>query len=126
MAPAPREEEPMRKAQISRYRTLLERQLAELVGHGAATVHGMAREGDEIPDPNDRATREADRNQELRMRDRDRKLIAKIQEALARIEEGTFGRCAACGAAIDAARLRARPVTTLCIDCKREAEAVER
>jgi DnaK suppressor protein len=116
----------MRERDRVRYRGMLEDQLASLLGHGTTTVHEMVRGSDELPDPNDRATRESDRFQELRLRDRDRKLIAKIQEALSRLDDGTFGRCEACGSAISPARLRARPVTTLCIDCKREAEAVER
>jgi DnaK suppressor protein len=82
--------------------------------------------GEEIPDPNDRATVEQERNWELRLRDRDRRLISKVKEALARLESGTFGTCTACGKAISPARLRARPVTDLCIACKTEAERVER
>jgi DnaK suppressor protein len=62
----------------------------------------------------------------LRFGDRDRRLIGKIEGALARIEDGTFGTCVACGKAIDPARLRARPVTDLCIACKTEAERGER
>jgi DnaK suppressor protein len=116
----------MRKEQLARYRNVLEHQLAELLGHGASTVHAMVTGGEELPDPNDRATRESDRSQELRLRDRDRRLIAKIQAALARIDDGSFGRCASCNGAIPAARLRARPVTTLCVACKAEAEAHER
>jgi DnaK suppressor protein len=116
----------MRRAELARYRTVLERQLAELLGHGESTVHEMATGGDELPDPNDRATRESERIQELRLRDRDRKLIGKVQEALARIDTGTFGRCESCSRAIAPARLRARPVTTFCIECKRDAELHER
>lgn len=116
----------MRSERLAEYRSMLEAQLAELLGHGEATVHEMTQPGEELPDPNDRATRESDTISELRMRDRDRKLIAKIEEALARIEEGTFGLCEACERPIAEARLRARPVTTLCIDCKREAERRER
>ncbi|HEY7724945.1 MAG TPA: TraR/DksA C4-type zinc finger protein [Anaeromyxobacteraceae bacterium] len=117
----------MRRQELDRYRAVLSGQLAELLGHGAETVHTMSGEaGEELPDPNDRASREADRSHDLRLRDRDRKLIAKVQEALARIEAGTFGRCESCGGRIPSARLRARPVTTFCIDCKREAEARER
>jgi DnaK suppressor protein len=117
----------VRKQELTRYRTALTAQLAELLGHGAEAVHEMVGGGgEELPDPNDRASREADRSHALRLRDRDRKLIAKVQEALARIDAGTFGRCEACGGRISAARLRARPVTTLCIDCKREAEGRER
>jgi DnaK suppressor protein len=117
----------MRKRELERYRGVLEMQLAALVGHGEKTVHEMVGEGvEEIPDPNDRATIEEERNWSLRLRDRDRKLIGKIQEALARLDAGTFGTCIACGRAIGAARLRARPVTDLCIDCKTEAERAER
>jgi DnaK suppressor protein len=117
----------MRKRETERFRTLLEEQLASLVGQGEAAVHEMVDEGrDEIPDPNDRATVEERRSWSLRLRDRDRKLIGKVQEALARLEAGTFGKCAVCGRPISPARLRARPVTDLCIDCKTEAERVER
>jgi DnaK suppressor protein len=117
----------MRTREVHRYRSLLEEQLAQLLGHGEKAVHQMVGEGgEEVPDPNDRATIEEERNWSLRLRDRDRRLIGKIQDALARLERGTFGRCAACGGAIGAARLRARPVTDLCIDCKTESERVER
>ncbi len=117
----------MRRREIDRYRGVLETQLAELVGHGEQVVHEMAGTGgEEIPDPNDRATAEEGRNWSLRLGDRDRKLIGKVQDALARLEAGTFGKCTACGRAIAPARLRARPVTDLCIDCKTEAERAER
>lgn len=117
----------MRRREIERYRSVLEAQLTALVGHGEQAVHEMVGEGgEEIPDPNDRATVEERRNWALRLRDRDRKLIGKIQEALARLDRGTFGTCTACGGAIGAARLRARPVTDLCIDCKTESERAER
>ncbi len=116
----------MRKLHLMRYREILEAQLADLAQHSSATVHGMVDgRSEELPDPNDRASRESELEGELRMRDRDRKLIAKIQQALERIEAGTFGLCASCGQPISAARLRARPVTELCIDCKREAERRE-
>lgn len=117
----------MRQREIERYRTVLESQLQSLVGQGERAVQSMAGEGGgEIPDPNDRATVEEGRNWSLRLRDRDRKLIGKIQQALARLEEGTFGSCTSCGKPIPAARLRVRPVTDLCIDCKTEAERRER
>jgi DnaK suppressor protein len=116
----------MRRERLAEYRALLQGQLAELLGHGEATVHEMSARDDELPDPNDRASRESDTMSELRMRDRDRKLIGKVQEALERIDAGTFGVCDGCGRPISAARLRARPVTTFCIDCKREAELRER
>ncbi len=117
----------MRKREVERYRTLLEGQLASLVGTSEKTVHQMVGDGgEEIPDPNDRATVEEGRNWSLRLRDRDRRLIGKIEEALARLQTGTFGKCTACGQPISAARLRARPVTDRCIDCKTEAERVEK
>lgn len=117
----------MRKREIDRYRSVLESQLAALVGHGERAVAEMAGEGgEEVPDPNDRATLEEGRNWALRLRDRDRKLIGKIRDALARLEAGTFGTCAACGSQIGSARLRARPVTDLCIECKTDAEGAER
>jgi DnaK suppressor protein len=116
----------MQKREIEACRAQLQAQLAALVGHGTETVHHMVETGDEIPDPNDRATREEDRNWALRLRDRDRKLIGKIEEALTRIDVGTFGICESCGREIGPARLRARPVTTLCIACKTEAERTER
>jgi DnaK suppressor protein len=116
----------MRKQELMRYRKELESQLAELAHHGAVTMHEMVDGREELPDPNDRASRESEIDSELRLRDRDRKLIPKIQQALARIDAGTFGLCSACGQPIGAARLRARPVTDLCIDCKREAERAER
>ncbi len=117
----------MRKREMERFRSLLEEQLVALLGQGMEVVHQLAGDGgDEIPDPNDRATVEEVRNWTLRLRDRDRRLIAKVQEALARLDAGTFGTCTACGRPISPARLRARPVTDQCIDCKTAAERVER
>lgn len=116
----------MRKREVERYRNVLESQLAALVGHGEEVVHEMSGSGEEIPDPNDRATVEEGRNWSLRLTDRDRKLIGKIEEALARLQDGTFGTCTSCGKPISPARLRVRPVTDLCIECKTEAEHGER
>ena len=117
----------MRKRELDRYREVLETQLESLVGHGNQAVHEMAgEEADELPDPSDRATVEEERNWSLRLRDRDRKLIGKVQEALARLSAGTFGLCTRCGRPIASARLRARPVTDLCIECKTETEQRER
>jgi DnaK suppressor protein len=116
----------MHKNELARYRKELEAQLAELTHHGSLSVHEMSDAREELPDPNDRASRESEIESRLRMRDRNRKLIPKIEQALARIEAGTFGMCTSCGQPISPARLRARPVTDLCIDCKREAEQRER
>ena len=117
----------MRKREWVQYRSLLQHQLAELVGQGEETVRRMVTvDAEEIPDPNDRGTLESEKNWALRLGDRDRKLAAKIEAALERLSNGTFGTCESCGKPIAAARLKARPVTTLCIDCKTEAERVER
>lgn len=108
------------------FKILLQERLSVLISEARATVTDLA-EGDEnYADPTDRATAESDRNFMLRIRDRERKLIMKIQEALQRVEEGTFGICETCGDEIGEKRLEARPVTTQCIDCKTEAERKER
>jgi|688.fasta_scaffold77252_4 DnaK suppressor protein len=79
-----------------------------------------------LADINDQASLESERSFELRIKDRERKLISKVYEALKKIEEGTYGVCESCGEAISVKRLMARPVTTLCINCKSEMEAEER
>jgi len=117
----------MRKRDLDRYRHLLEQQLAAATGQEERAVHELTEaEGEELPDPSDRATAEEERVYALRIADRDRKLVAKINDALARLDAGTFGRCTSCGAAIPPERLRARPVTELCLACKAEAEGLER
>ncbi len=109
------------------FRGLLEGRLHALLEEAEKTVSGMGQdtEGD-FPDPTDRASFESDRNFVLRIKDRERKLIAKVNEALARIDNGTFGICESCGKPISEKRLMVRPVTTECIDCKTEAEKKER
>jgi DnaK suppressor protein len=107
---------------------ILQRQLDELVRGAERTVDDMT-EGDgksSFPDPTDRASLESDRNFELRIRDRERKLINKIKKALTMIEDGTFGLCEVCGEPIDFKRLEARPVTTHCIECKTSEEEEEK
>ena len=108
------------------FKELLLKRLDELYDEAEKTVAGMTDNEENFPDPTDRATLESDRNFMLRIRDRERKLIVKIREALGRIEEGNFGLCEECGDDIGMERLTARPVTTLCIDCKRKQEATER
>ena len=76
-------------------------------------------------DPADRATAESDRSFTLRIRDRERRLIRKIQSALQRIEDGSYGICEECGEDIGVPRLKARPVTRLCINCKAKQEEDE-
>lgn len=116
----------MEQKQVEEFRQILQEQLETLLRDAGRTVSEMTDEKTNFPDPTDRASLESDRNFELRIRDRERKLILKIREALERIDEGEFGICESCGEDISAARLRARPVTTLCIDCKTEQERQEK
>ena len=82
------------------------------------TVHTMQDEATVFADPNDRASQESDVSLELRNRDRERKLIKKIDEMLSKIDSGDYGYCDKCGVEIGLSRLEARPTATLCIDCK--------
>jgi DnaK suppressor protein len=116
----------MEEEQLIQFKLSLEERLRELLGEAEKTVSGMSDALDTFPDPTDRATLETDRNFILRIRDRERKLIGKIKEALERIENGTYGYCEACGEPIGEKRLLARPVTTLCIKCKEKQEQEER
>ncbi len=111
---------------IKFFRELLNEWLDELFSEVNKTVNGMTSREDNLPDPSDRATLEVDRNFELRIRDRERKLIGKIKEALERIDNGSYGICEGCGEDIGEARLKARPVTTLCIECKKKQEMDEK
>jgi DnaK suppressor protein len=90
------------------------------------TVHTMQDEATVFADPNDRASQESDMALELRNRDRERKLIKKINETIAKIDAEDYGYCENCGAEIGLKRLEARPTATLCIDCKTLEEMRER
>jgi DnaK suppressor protein len=117
----------MDKEHLEIFRALLHERLEELIGKAEVTRTTMTGGGAApFPDPADRATLETDRNFTLRIRDRERKLISKILEALERIEDGTYGMCEICGGDISEKRLRARPVTTMCIACKSRMEALEK
>lgn len=116
----------MDSEKLEEFRHLLQGMLEGLLSEADRTVAEMNEEAANFPDPTDRATMESDRNFELRIRDRERKLISKIREALKRIDDGEFGLCELCEEPIGEGRLRARPVTTLCIDCKTEQERQER
>ena len=111
---------------LEKCRTELQRQLDELLVGAGKTVSDMTAvaEGN-FPDPTDRALLESNRNFTLRLRDRERKLLAKIKEAMKRIDDGAFGTCDRCGGEIGEKRLTVRPVTTMCIDCKTDAEEEE-
>ena len=116
----------MEKKDIEYFREVLTNHLEELLSHADNTVSGMTAPKENFPDPTDRASLEADRNFMLRIRDRENKLIKKIRKALDRIENNTFVVCEKCGEDISLARLKARPVTTHCIDCKTKEETAER
>ncbi|MDH4226363.1 MAG: RNA polymerase-binding protein DksA [Deltaproteobacteria bacterium] len=117
----------MEKTQLEHFKTILNSKLEELLSGAEKTVSGMNQTDEEhFPDPNDRASLETDRNFTLRVKDRERKLVAKIKEALGRIEDGTYGICESCGEPISTKRLEARPVTTSCIECKKEEEETEK
>ncbi len=111
---------------LAEFKDLLDQQLESLLQEVGKTVSEMTEENPNFPDPTDRATLESDRNFELRIRDRERMLINKIRQALERIKDGSFGLCETCEEKIGTERLRARPVTTLCIDCKTEQERQEK
>lgn len=114
------------KKKLGFFKKLLNERFEELLNEANKTVSGMTAHKENLPDPSDRASLESDRNFTLRIRDRERKLIGKIKEALERIEQGTYGICEECGEEISAERLKARPVTTLCIECKKRQEIEEK
>ena len=111
---------------IEHLKKILLNHLEELLAHAGDTVSDMAAPGENFPDPVDRSAIETDRNFELRIRDRERQLAAKIRNALLRIENGTFGTCETCEEEISLKRLEARPVTTQCIACKTKEETYEK
>lgn len=111
-------EEYMNEAQLQHFTNILNKWKAELMEEVDRTVHHMQDDAANFPDPNDRATQESEFSLELRTRDRERKLIKKIDESLKTIESGDYGYCETCGVEIGIRRLEARPTATLCIDCK--------
>ena len=115
----------MDRKEVDFFRNLLNQRLQELRSEAGKTVEDMD-EDENFPDPTDRASMESNRNSMLRIRDRERKLIFKIQEALRRLDDGEYGVCEECGKNISIERLKARPVTTLCIECKSSQEMEER
>jgi DnaK suppressor protein len=116
----------MEKETLEHFREILTERFQELLAEAEKTVYGMTTANDNFPDPTDRASLESDRNFMLRIRDRERKLLSKIKSALERIDSGEFGICEMCGDDIGEERLQARPVTTLCIACKKKQEAMEK
>lgn len=111
---------------LGKCREELQRQMDELLAGAGKTVSDMTGVSEEnFPDPTDRALLESNRNFTLRIRDRERKLLVKVREAIKRIDSGSFGVCEGCGGEIEEKRLIARPMTTMCIDCKTVAEEEE-
>ncbi len=119
-------EEYMNPKQRAHFKKILESAKTEMLEDIERTVHAMQDDATLFADPNDRASQESDIALELRNRDRERKLIKKIDETIAHIESGDYGYCENCGVEIGLKRLEARPTATLCIDCKTLDELRER
>jgi len=120
------DEEYMNDAQMNHFRLILKAWRNQLRQEVDRTVHHMQDEAANFPDPVDRAAQEEEFSLELRARDRERKLIKKIEKTLKRIEEDDFGFCDSCGIEIGIRRLEARPTADMCIDCKTMAEIKEK
>lgn len=116
----------MEEKDLQQLKEQLEGIKAEILEDVEQTLTEMTDQNGNIPDPNDRATVESDRNFELRIRGRERKLMDKVNEALGRIDEGTYGICVGCGEDIALKRLQARPVASFCIECKTKQEKLEK
>jgi DnaK suppressor protein len=116
--PLKKGEDYMNENQEAHFRSILNAWKKELMEEVDRTMHYMQDEAANFPDPNDRASQESDFTLELRARDRERKLIKKIDEALQRLDNHEYGECESCGVEIGIRRLEARPTATLCIDCK--------
>lgn len=119
-------EDYMNDEQASHFKAILENWRTQLMEEVDRTVHHMQDDAANFLDPNDRATQEEEFTLELRTRDRERKLIKKIEESLQDLEKGDYGFCESCGTDIGIRRLEARPTATLCIDCKTLAEIREK
>jgi DnaK suppressor protein len=121
-----RGEQYMSKEQLDHFRQILNNWKRDLMEEVDRTVLHMKDEAANFPDPNDRATQESEFSLELRTRDRERKLIRKIEEAIKRIEDGSYGYCVETGEEIGIKRLEARPVATLCIEAQERRERREK
>ncbi|MGA9162877.1 MAG: RNA polymerase-binding protein DksA [Thiobacillus sp.] len=119
-------EEYMNAKQLAHFREILDAWKTELSQDIDSTLHSMQDEETVFADPNDRATQESDMALELRNRDRERKLIKKINDTIARIDREEYGYCESCGVEIGLERLQARPTATLCVECKTLEEIRER
>ncbi len=110
---------------LDMFRQLLQEMLEEIQQKGDSTLEDLTGSNEVFADPADRASAESDRAFTLRIRDRERRLIRKIHAAQKRLEDGSYGVCSECDDDISIARLKARPVTTLCINCKSRQEEGE-
>lgn len=119
-------EDYMNRDQLKHFQLILRTWLQQLRGEMDKTVSHMQDEAANFPDPADRATQEEEFSLELRARDRERKLIKKIEKTLKKIDDNDFGYCESCGIEIGIRRLEARPTAELCIDCKTVAELREK
>jgi len=117
----------VRKRDLDKFKKILTEQRAQLVGNAKKAVAGEIHlDPDDFPDEIDAASSEMSLAFQGRLRERERGLLAKIEEALQKIEQGVYGECESCGEEIGVKRLEARPVAELCIDCKSEQERMER
>jgi len=116
----------MEPKKLEYFKNLLLEKKQKLLQGSDRTFHSLEEGTEHLADPTDIASTESDLSFELRIRDRERKLIKKINKALQKIEEGSYGICEACGKDIEEKRLMARPEATLCIRCKREQERLEK
>ncbi len=119
-------DEYLSKEELQALKGVLEEQLETLISQSREAVNTLTEVRENDADPLDLAVTESNRDFTLRMADRERRLLGKIRYALERIQNGEYGGCESCGEPITYGRLMARPVATLCIDCKTEAEQVER
>jgi len=115
----------MKEADIEQFRVILNEMRHELLDDSEMTVHDLQEESTLYPDPSDRASLEEEHINLLRIRDRERKLLSKIEESLEKIDAGTFGICVKCEEDIGMERLKIRPVTNYCIVCKENQEQEE-
>jgi DnaK suppressor protein len=119
-------DEYLESAQVVELKQILQEQAELILSHSQSTVSDLTEVRTQDPDALDLAVTESNREFSLRLADRERRLLNKIRYALGRIDQGEYGTCESCGSPITYPRLKARPVATMCIDCKTEAEQIER
>jgi DnaK suppressor protein len=125
-AKAPPPDEYLTAEEVIELRDILRSRATALISNSRDAVSNLVEVREQDPDTLDLAVSESNREFSLRLADRERRMLSKIRHALQRIDAGEYGACESCGVAITYKRLLARPVATLCIDCKTEAEQLER